>query len=251
MAESLKAFAEIITALGSIAWPIIVVVLVWKIVPLLRDVWPFILKLIGTRGVKVKVGEVEVTLQDATESLRTQIVELQKRVEETSRSGGPGAERSFSAAREATGAADAATLDSGGGRPADDAGRHVVVLWVDDNLAGNAYEQARLRDGGVEVVTASTTAQAMDAAKSATRPFDAVVTDMSRDEGGVGRPRAGLELIRALRAQSLRMPVVVYTGHYARSAGAPEEVKSAGGDGVTGSPIELFSMLRSLAGIRA
>ncbi len=116
------------------------------------------------------------------------------------------------------------------------------LLWVDDHPENNAYELARLRGRGVEVVEESTTDEALRLLHGAPAPFDVVVTDMGRDEGGAFKPDAGLELIRAVRTSQIKTPIYVYsTSKVARERS--DEVRAAGGDFIPSSPLNLFEAL--------
>lgn len=121
------------------------------------------------------------------------------------------------------------------------------ILWVDDNLTKNAREVSQLRDKGVEVVQALSTAQAMEILNSSNLPFDAVISDKGRREEGEYRANAGITLIKAIRSAGLDTPIFLYT------SGRPiarnkDEVLSLGANGITNSAVELFSWLRNRVG---
>jgi CheY-like chemotaxis protein len=119
------------------------------------------------------------------------------------------------------------------------------VMWVDDNPANNQFEVMRLRDDQIEVVEALTTAEAMYLLGFHRQAMCAVISDMGRQEDGDHRPRAGLELIRAMRRIAINVPVFIYTS--ARSADRTrDEVVAAGGAGATASSVELFELVSRL-----
>ena len=66
---------KLVESLGGFAWPLIAAIVLWKIFPQIRDV-------LKSRGFKIKIGEMEVSVQDASEQLRTLIEDLQKKVAE-------------------------------------------------------------------------------------------------------------------------------------------------------------------------
>jgi CheY-like chemotaxis protein len=116
------------------------------------------------------------------------------------------------------------------------------LLWVDDQPRKNAYELAALRDRAIDIVEAISTSAALDYVAEHPRSVDAIVTDMHRVEDGHVRPEAGLELLKALDAQSNRLPTVVYTS--VRSAARyGDAVRQFGALGATASATELFELL--------
>jgi len=217
--------ARIIEALGSLLWPLLLAVVVLRVVPHLPGLMADLREALRTRAFKVKVGGAELSVEEATEQLRRQVTDLQTQMAAQL------AERSPAKAA-AAGAAPQAYQD----RP--------TVLWVDDRPEGNALELAKLRDDGVEVLQAKSTAEAMDVL-TLRRGVQAIVTDLGRVEGGEYRPHAGLALMRQLREAGFEQPVLVYTS--ARGVARDrEDAVAAGAATVTASPTELFAALPEL-----
>jgi CheY-like chemotaxis protein len=119
-----------------------------------------------------------------------------------------------------------------------------TILWVDDNPDDNALELAKLRDDGLEVLLARSTAEAMDVL-SLRRGVRAIVTDLGRSEDGEFRSHAGLALLRQLREAEQDQPVLVYTSTR-RVELDRQDALEAGATAVTASPTELFAALRRL-----
>lgn len=214
---------KLVDSLAALAWPLIAALVLWRIFPHLRAV-------LASRNFKIKIGEMELSVQEASEQLRAQIEDLQTKVAEL-RLGAPGP----------AAPAPAAALQAA--PPPADVPRR--LLWVDDEPADNAYEIARLRDDDVDVVEVTSTDEALRLLVSKREPFRAVITDMGRREEGSFRPRAGISLIEELRSVGLTVPVFVYTS--ARSLErARQEVLAAGGNGATASAVELFELVREL-----
>jgi len=217
--------ARIIEALGSLLWPLLLAVVVLRVVPHLPGLMADLREALRTRAFKVKVGGAELSVEEATEQLRRQVTDLQTQMAAQL------AERSPAQAA-AAGAAPQAYQD----RP--------TVLWVDDRPESNALELAKLRDDGVEVLQAKSTAEAMDVL-TLRRGVQAIVTDLGRVEGGEYRPHAGLALMRQLREAGFEQPVLVYTS--ARGVARDrEDAVAAGAATVTASPTELFAALPEL-----
>ena len=209
---------QLLEAAAALAWPLILVVVLWKLFPLIETI-------VRSRSFAVKIGGMEVSVQDATEQIRTQIEDLQRQVI-LLRSNQP----------DQAGAAP----DEAGALAGRAAGRG--ILWVDDKPSNNAIEIAQLRQQGVDVKQARSTEEAM-ALLDAKDLFAGVISDMGRFEGGGFQAHAGLSLLRAMREAGLDLPFIVYTSR--RSADrAAENVKAAGGDGATASPVVLLEWVQ-------
>jgi CheY-like chemotaxis protein len=230
--------ARIIEAIGSLLWPLLVAVLLIRVIPHIPGVVADLRRAMRTRAFTVKIGGVELSVEEAAEQLRRQITDLQTHMANqlaerppASPAGPPGPPSSPGAAAEADTAA----------APAADQGRP-TVLWVDDNPEANTLELAKLRDDGVEVLIARSTAEAMDVL-SLRRGVGAIVTDMGRTEDGEFRSHAGLALLRQLHEAEQSQPVLVYTSTR-RVELDRRDALDAGATIVTSSPTELFAALR-------
>jgi CheY-like chemotaxis protein len=215
--------ARIIEAVGSLLWPLLVAVIVFRLAPHVPGVLADLRRAMRTRAFTVKVGGAELSVEEATEQLRRQVADVQAHMAVQL------------AERGRIGEAPAAA------GPVADQGRP-TVLWVDDRPQDSALELAKLRDDGVEVLQARSTAEAMDVL-ALRRGVHAIVTDLGRDEGGEYRSHAGLALLRQIREAELEQPVIVYT-----SVGGVErdrqDALEAGAAVVTASPTELLAALR-------
>ncbi|MFR9791533.1 response regulator [Streptomyces sp. MB22_4] len=210
----MKDATELIRALTGLAWPLMAGVALWRLFPLIKE-------LVRSRGFTIRVGEAEVTVQEYSESLIRATAEIQGRLATVS--------------AVAPQAADSRTLDR--------------ILWVDDRPENNLTEVAQLRALGVDVSLAKSTDEGLQALAGAQRPFDAILSDMSRKERFRKNSTAGLDLIRALRAGGQTTPVFVYAT--ARAVALRAEVTEAGGSGVAASSTELFRLLRGVGAFPA
>ena len=231
--------ARIIEAIGSLLWPLLVAVLLIRVIPHIPGVAADLRKAMRTRAFTVKVGGVELSVEDATEQLRRQVADLQTHMAtelvergEPAPSGPPAAPGAPPGAP--AGAADGAVAGQD----------RATILWVDDNPDDNALELAKLRDDGLEVLLARSTAEAMDVL-SLRRGVRAIVTDLGRSEDGEFRSHAGLALLRQLREAEHAQPVLVYTSSR-RVELDRQDALEAGAIAVTASPTELFAALRRL-----
>jgi CheY-like chemotaxis protein len=215
--------ARIIEALGSLLWPLLLALVVLRVVPHLPGLIADLRQALRTRAFKIKIGGAELSVEEATEQLRRQVTDLQTQM------------AAQLTERRPAGAAAAAAAPYQG-RP--------TVLWVDDQPEANALELAKLRDDGIEVLQARSTAEAMDVL-TLRRGVHAIVTDLGRTEGGEYRPHAGLALLRQLREAGFEQPVLVYTS--ARGVERDrDDALAAGAAAVTASPTELFAALQEL-----
>jgi CheY-like chemotaxis protein len=228
--------ARIIEAIGSLLWPLLVAVLLIRVIPHIPGVVADLRRAMRTRAFTVKIGGVELSVEEAAEQLRRQVADLQTHMADqlaerppAGPAGPPGPPGSPGAGAEAAAG------------PAADQGRP-TVLWVVDNPEANTLELAKLRDDGVEVLVARSTAEAMDVL-SLRRGVGAIVTDMGRTEDGEFRSHAGLALLRQLHEAEQSQPVLVYTSTR-RVELDRQDALDAGAATVTSSPTELFAALR-------
>jgi CheY-like chemotaxis protein len=232
--------ARIIEAIGSLLWPLLVAVLLIRILPHVPGVVADLRRAMRTRAFTVKVAGAELTVEEATEQLRRQVTDLQTHMaaQLAARDGAvpPPPSTPGSAAEPAE-----AAEPPGRGRP--------TVLWVDDQPDDHALELAKLRDDGIEVLLARSTAEALDVL-SLRRGVHAVVTDLGRSEDGEFRTHAGLALLRQLKEAEHSQPVLVYT-EAARAVLDRQDALDAGAAVVTASPVELLAALRRVLGAPA
>ena len=117
------------------------------------------------------------------------------------------------------------------------------VLWVDDCLEENTYEQKALEALGVECSFCQDTDEAI--AKIKASPYHAIISDIDRPPDD----RAGYTLLEELRRSGYYMPYILYD----RTV-LPEhqsEAKRLGANGCTREPTELFeTIISSLVGDR-
>lgn len=219
-------WAKLVEALTALIWPLIAGFLIWKIYPSLRGV-------MESRDFTIEVAGMKISAQKANEQLRTLVEDLQEQISELRKTvaGGPASP----ALRDGAGAAAsalAAGAVSGAKR----------ILWIDDVPENNAYEAAYLQDRGFRIATAASTDDGLRQINDAEPPFDIVISDLGRTEGGVYKPDAGLALLQAIRKDNPNLPVFIYASKRGvRRAG--EALQTNGATGVTASPIHLFEMI--------
>ena len=211
--------STILKSISKLLWPILAGVLFWKL-------YPPILKIIESRAFTIKVGEMEITVQQASDQLRAQVEDLQQKVS------GLRAQDQQQAQPVAVLAPDKAALK----------GPIKSILWVDDKPANNAYEIANLRKEDFQVVQATSTDDGLGKILSGKLSIDAVISDMGRVEENQFRPRAGIDFIKAARDAGIKVPIFIYTTSEIVSRNR-DEVLMCGGNGITTSPVELFELI--------
>jgi CheY-like chemotaxis protein len=222
--------ASIIEAIGSLLWPLLVAVVLIRVLPHVPGVVADLRRALRTRAFRVKIGGAELTVEEATEQLRRQVTDLQDHMAaQLAAQADQGQPRPLTPAGVDLGAAPAAEP----ARP--------TVLWVDDDPDDNTLELAKLREDGIEVLLARSTAEALDVL-SLRRGVGAIVTDLGRSEDGEFRSHAGLALLRQLGEAEHDQPVLVYTSGRRVELDRQDAV-DAGADVVTSSPTELFAAL--------
>lgn len=209
---------QLLQALSTLLWPVIAAIALWLLVPALKEA-------IRTGNITVKVGDKEVTIQKASEQIATQLNDVTSKVAILWQKTMTEAE---------TAALNVAPQDRGYPRS---------ILWVDDTPENNAFYVEILRQNGIDVAQAVTTDEAVRQFDARRPPFEAVITDLGRREGGRRQPTAGLTLARQIRERNPQVPVLVFTTPDAVRE-FRDRVKEAGATGVTASGVELLRLLQ-------
>ena len=212
MISTAASFADINDLVGKLAWPLVVLVLVWILRRPLKD-------LLSRDHVEANLpGGVSFVARNpaaATEALVTATSTKEEGISPAT----------------AQVEIEAATADLIG------FDRALRVLWVDDRPSNNRFEAAALEALGIKIELALSTVEAL-AKMSVRGPFDAIISDMGRPPD----PRAGYTLLDALRQAGDLTPLVIYAG-----SSRPEhfdEAVSHGAVGSTSQPMELIRLVR-------
>ena len=209
--------AELLKALADLAWPILAAVVLFALLPT-------IIRIARSGSFSIKYGDMEISVQNASNQIRKQIEDLQDQV------------RALQETQPVVGR-EAESIP----QPTADM-RKGTILWVDDTPQNNAHEIAKLQDDDWDISLVESTAAALTWLRSRSSPPTLVISDMGRREGITYRKTAGLDLISEMHAQGRRVPVIVYASDSAVRE-YRERVERAGGSGITASPIGLFRMV--------
>ncbi len=208
---------ELLNAMSTFAWPVLVLFLLLRLSPTIGDV-------IRSRKLEVEIGGVRISVLELLEQLPRQLDDLRLHSE-------PG--RGVSADDVRGG------VQASAGGSTDLFGR---ILWVDDRPEANVYEKQTLLDDGWRIDSAVSTHEAVSLAADAWSRYDVVVSDMGREEDGRYVSDAGIQLVRRIRETGSTVPFFVYTSR--RGWERRSEAIEAGADGLTSSPSELLSFVR-------
>jgi CheY-like chemotaxis protein len=213
---------ELLTSISHYLWPLLAAAVLWKLMPVIREV-------LRTRTYKISVGGLSVDVQTASEGLQKQITDLQNQVAQLKESGPV---PPVGTTERATGS-DRARVS-----PSPPPGAR--ILWVDDNPENNVYEIQSLETKRISVTTATSTAEALKQLHAG--HYFAVITDLGRVEDGSFNPDAGLELVKVIRRTDTNIAIYVFTTATAVAQRA-DELQAAGANAVTSSSVRLLEVL--------
>jgi CheY-like chemotaxis protein len=215
-ADTLNAGANL---LGTLLWPVVVLWIVYLFRPsftsILSNLQDLTFKAPGgleasakLRSVQTAVAAATATKGDGEENVQSALLEAQEAVGRISRVVTPKALGRLQGRR---------------------------VLWVDDHPDNNRYERAALEQLGIEVITATSTEDALKLLQ--TDRYDLIISDMGRPSDS----RAGYTLLDQLRSDGDGTPYIIYAG--SRAARDVAEAKEHGAVGMTNRPSELIEMV--------
>jgi CheY-like chemotaxis protein len=255
--------AELITAVAQLLWPLIVL----AVLVLFRGSFRRVLRTAERRELEVEVGGQKLTMHELNDQQNEMIQDLQRQVSALSaqlqargqvpRPGEPALPRPPEPPRTSSPSleADPSSSDSPTNGEASANGNGSVravtrsgprsasepfaVLWVSDRPESHALLVEQLRNNGVRVTTARTTAEAVELVDR--RPYRLVVSDMGRREDGHWQPDAGLALLGELHDLGVDVPVVVFSDQQQYAA----QARQAGAVAVTGSAAEMVGHFRN------
>jgi CheY-like chemotaxis protein len=216
-------------ALAALLWPILILVVFLNA---RHKLYAFL----SRDNLSIKVAGMEISVADATKNLGTEVADLQKRLAdlETKLSGSkvPAIDPSQS-----TAAKDSRNSVSESLPP-----RSFSILWVDDVPSNNAFLIDQFQKDGVDVKLALSTAQGIKDIKS--NNFDAVITDLGREEEGRDNPFAGLDLVKEIRSVNSEIPILVFASY--RAIQNQIKLLKAGATKVTRSAVDVQSFIGSI-----
>lgn len=115
-----------------------------------------------------------------------------------------------------------------------------LLLWVNDNLAMDESRYQGFLSNGVSVVCAATTGKAIELFGRA--QYDAIITDLRRQEYGQKNDNAGIELTQQIRRTNGHIPIFIYTINL--DSLIVDLAKRSGATLITANPAEFDNTLR-------
>jgi CheY-like chemotaxis protein len=205
---------DLIEAIAALLWPVMAFAAIAYLAPIIRERF--------RKGeLSIRVGDFELTSQEANDQIRKQIEDLREKI------------AALELPHASVPSGPEATVERQEPRP-------LSILWVDDNPRNNASLIDALRAQNHTVNLARTTAEALK--DPMLEDYDLILSDVGRPEG----PRAGIELLRALRKMGVPSEFGLFTT--ARSAALHREEASAlGASFATASGTDLFAEITRIA----
>lgn len=207
--QSMTVLEFIASLAASLAWPILVAVIVWLL-------WRPVERLLSNaHSAELEVAGAKISLAATVASRATIFAQ---------------SEAAYAPSPEEIGRIVAEAMRLADLVPEDGA----VVLWVDDRPGNNVIESAFLKANGIELTYATSTDEALQRLAGAS--FDAVISDMGRP----GDDRAGYTLLEHVKKLYPELPYIIYAGE-----STPEQFAQAqrrGAVGCTNRPEELYAM---------
>jgi CheY-like chemotaxis protein len=217
--------AEVINAIASLAWPLLVLFLLLRFSGAIRTV----VESAARRKFSLKIGGNELTMDEFSEQQIKVLADLQAELNKV--------QTKVLAANQTvsltTGAESRVIEQDSIDLP--ERGTH-KVLWVDDNPRNNSYIIAVVEERGSRVDIALSTDEAMR--KYVPGKYDAVISDMGRPESG----RAGLDLADRIRALDSEIPLLIFSGDWA-ARNMKDEALAHGVNHITASSSRLLAEL--------
>lgn len=245
----MESIAPFIESLATILWPIIVIIILFSF----RSNIQALIKSSETRKFTVKIGEMEISMDEFSQQQAVMIKDLQTRVNAIQRQ-----LEANAAPKAMPKAAEQAAISPPGAEISEEkreADKEVIdtsyekldldddissILWVDDHPKNNALLIASLQKSGVTVSSAMNTQEAVERFKHGS--FDCVISDSCRHEGReLDNCQAGIELASQIREMNNKVPIYIYTDKVDQKL--KQKAEDAGATAVTSSPSELLKLL--------
>lgn len=217
--------AELLKSSAAVAWPFVVLLLILMFHRELRA----LLQSLTQRGLSLEIGGQKLTFDEVNKQQRNLIEDIQGQVVEL---------RKLLGSHRPNASNDLHAL-----APGEPLATRISVLWVDDNPKNNSYLVQQLRDRGVVVELATSTAVALMHFEH--KKFDVVISDMGRIEGATYNRIAGVALLRAIRARDSQVPIILFTSAATARDKRDMAIAEKATD-ITSSATELLAILERL-----
>jgi len=238
--------ATIIESIATILWPIIVIIILFSF----RQNIQSLIKSSETRKFQVKIGDMEISMDELSQQQAMMIKDLQTRVNDIQRQLEGEAPKDTPKAIVSDVSPPAAAEIREKRIPEETTEAHYEkidldddissILWVDDHPKNNALLIASLQKSGILVSSAMNTKEAVERFKRGS--FDCVISDTCRhEERELNNCQAGIELASLIREEDSDVPIYLYTDKV--DFKMKRKAEEAGATAVTSSPSELLKLL--------
>ena len=244
----MESIATIIESIATILWPVIVIII---LVSFRKNIQALI-KSSETRKFQVKIGEMEISMDEFGQQQAMMIKDLQTRVNDIQRQLEGDAPKAIAKATVSDASPPIAVAETSEKRSVeeDTVEAHYEkidldddissILWVDDHPKNNAMLINSLQNSGITVSSAMNTKEAVERFKHGS--FDCVISDSCRHQGReLDNCQAGIELASLIREENADVPIYLYTDKVDQKM--KRKAEAAGATAVTSSPSELLKLL--------
>ncbi len=229
---------KIITSISSLLWPLIVIL----VIIIFRPYVATIIESARSRKFTIKIGGQELTMEEANGQQRKYIADLQDQITKMNEKISLLSvnEKILSlSVNEKSHLPDTSILENLpdtsplGNLPKS-------ILWVDDHPKNNSYFVEQLGEIGTSVDLALSTNEGIY--KFQHGRYQAIISDMGRQEDGKYKPDAGMDLLRLVREIDTQIPYIIFsTRKGIRDFG--KKARELGVTKITSSPTELYGIL--------
>jgi CheY-like chemotaxis protein len=248
-----EGISTLVTSIATILWPIIVIAILF----LFRKSVQGLIDSARGRKFTVKIGEMELSMDELSKQQGDMIKDLQKRVNELQRKiemksamleatsmpkleDEAGAEELAEESQEPENLRETASKPNAESVTLDIDDDISDILWVDDHPKNNAFLIDSLQYQGISVSTAANTEEAVERFKRGA--FDCVISDSCRHEGKeMDNCQAGFELSSIIREMDEDVRIYIYTDEVDEKMRM--KAQHVGATAITSSPSELLKLL--------
>ena len=234
MPEWLLDFLAVI--IPALAWPFVVII----VALLFRKP---ITNLFSRDNMKIKVGSLEVSFAEAAKIANEGMVDISGRLAKIEKFFDDATQKDITETDIGFHKNKDNSIEFRGHKKSD---KVKYLLWVDDYPSNNAFIIERLAQEGVDVTIKTSTKEALDSL--IIKEFDAIISDLGRQENGRDNPIAGLEFVQMTRKKGIDTPIIIFSG--GRAKNMRHELIHAGAENATNSSVELFHFLEKHIGIK-
>ena len=187
-------------AIASMLWPIVVLIV---FISARSRHYAFL----NRDNLSIKVAGMEISVADATKNLGSDVSDLQKRLSDLEIEFGRLTEMR---AEVSINGHPVENADSPTPASPQSPSHSFSILWVDDYPSNNAFLVEQLQREGIEIKLALTTNEGLQDFRNG--DFGLVITDLGRQEGGISKAYAGLELIKQIVCWTRTSPSLCMQG---------------------------------------